>query len=295
MSDHARNSVPDQIRRLSDELARDPSSLAFIALGDALRHARHLELALKIAQRGVERHAESAAAHDLIGRVSLDRDDLLRALEAWTTAERLSPGHPGARRGMGYVLFRLGRLDEAAACLAEAARTGDADAAAALARVRALLGVSAHANADVPMIELEESEADHALGPPPANPLDRERARRLFAEALGDGNHTALLLDANGLVVAGAYVTEDGTDVGSEIGGELRGVRDEAERMSRYLELGSWKSVVFETDVATVAMAPMGEEDLLLVASDQSTPLGLVRRVTERCADRARRWLAEVA
>ena len=48
--------MADDVRRWSEELARDPSSLVFLQLGEALRKQGQLDLALRIALRGLERH-----------------------------------------------------------------------------------------------------------------------------------------------------------------------------------------------------------------------------------------------
>jgi len=120
-----------------------------------------------------------------------------------------------------------------------------------------------------------------------------EEARLLFADLLGDGEHTAILLNADGLVTAGVYMTADGHDVAQEIGAELSGVRDEAHRAIRRLDLGDWRAVTFETDVATVAMAPVARDSLVLLAAGLSMPLGFVRRMLDRCARRAADWLEE--
>jgi predicted regulator of Ras-like GTPase activity (Roadblock/LC7/MglB family) len=122
-----------------------------------------------------------------------------------------------------------------------------------------------------------------------------EEARRLFADILGEGEQTALLLDASGLVTAGLYLTEDGRDVGQEVGASLAGIRDDAARAAEHLGLGGWSSVTFETDVATVAMAPVLDDSLVLVAAARSVPLGLVRRVLQQCGRRAGAWLGETS
>jgi predicted regulator of Ras-like GTPase activity (Roadblock/LC7/MglB family) len=108
---------------------------------------------------------------------------------------------------------------------------------------------------------------------------------------LSEAEQTALLLDKDGLVLAGAYVAWDGRDVGQEVGAELSGVTDAARRATRHLALGEWTSIVFETEVAVVAMAPSASDGLLVLATSRATPLGLVRRLLDRCTDRARRWL----
>jgi predicted regulator of Ras-like GTPase activity (Roadblock/LC7/MglB family) len=115
--------------------------------------------------------------------------------------------------------------------------------------------------------------------------------RFLFADVLSDAEQTALLLDRDGLVLAGAYVGYDGRDVAQDVGAELSGVTDAARRATRHLSLGEWTSIVFETEVAVVAMAPAAGDGLLVLATSRTTPLGLVRRLLDRCTDRARRWL----
>ena len=83
--------MADDIRRWSDELARDPSSLVFLQLSEALRRQGQLDVALKIALRGLERHPRNADAHDLVARIAVDRRDFARAfeaLEAWRAEGR---------------------------------------------------------------------------------------------------------------------------------------------------------------------------------------------------------------
>src|SRR5438105_15936703 len=92
-------SMADDIRRWSDELARDPSSLVFLQLSEALRRQGQLEVAFKSALRGLERHQRNPDAHDLVARIAVDRRDFERALEEWETVLRLVPAHLGAMKG----------------------------------------------------------------------------------------------------------------------------------------------------------------------------------------------------
>lgn len=264
--------MSDEIRMLSEELARDPSSSVFLQLAEALRRAGQLDYAAKVAIRGLERHPYSADAHDLLARISVDQGELQRAFDEWDAVLKLSPAHPGARKGLGYVLYKQGRLEEAERHLSEAlAADADGSAAAALRMVRQQMGGGRQSE---PPPEVAESE--------PAG---------LFADVLGGSEQAALLLDASGLVTAGTYLTADGRDVAQEVGAELSGVSDEAERAMRHLDLGHWTSIVVETDAATVALAPVGNGSVLVVAASRSVALGLVRRALERCARRARAWL----
>jgi len=284
--------MSDEIRRLSEELARDPSSLVFMQLGEALRRAGQLDLGLRVAHRGLERHAHNADAHDLLARIRVDRGELQEAFDEWDMVLRLAPSHVGARKGMGYVLFKQGKLTEAETHLSTAAThdRGDASIATALRMVRRLLRyahVAGNGNGNGGAPGHAELLA--------AQQRVEEEARLLFADILGEGEHTALLLNADGLVAAGLYVTADGEDVSQEVGAALTGVRDEALRAVRHLDLGAWKAVVYETDLATVALAPAIDESMVLVAAGRSVPLGFVRRVLDRCVQRATSWLEEVA
>ena len=347
--------MSDEIRRLSDELAREPASLVFLPLGEALRRQGQTDFALKVALRGLERHPHNADAHDLLARIAVDRGELERAFDEWDMVLRFAPRHAGARKGMGFVLFRQGKLAEAERYLAEAMEADGEDQSmiTALAHVRRALGrpmsemppaperpSDAGRPAMPPLPEipmrprasgetrisgghprpsgetLRPAPSGGALPEPPwlsdtlrnsaqpassappepaVDPREREalarNPRALFADLIGDADQTALLLDADGFVLAGAYVASDGRDVAQEVGAELTGVSDEAQRAMRHLDLGNWQQIIVETEVATIALAPGPREGLLLVAADGAMPLGMVRRFLDRAAMRARSFV----
>ena len=131
--------MSDEIRRWSEELARDPASMVFVPLGDALRRRGQLEPALKVATRGLERHPYDADAHDLLARIHADRGDMERAMDEWGAALRVAPHHAGALKGMGFACFQNGRATEAERYLVAAvgADPGDPTIDAALSRLRA--------------------------------------------------------------------------------------------------------------------------------------------------------------
>jgi predicted regulator of Ras-like GTPase activity (Roadblock/LC7/MglB family) len=274
--------MSDDIRALSETLAADPSSVAFVELGEALRRSGQLELAWRVATRGLERHAERADAHDLVARIAIDRGDAGRARAEWESVLTLSPDHAGARKGLGFLSFQRGEMDGALRHLtaALAGNPNDRSLAAALETVRASRPEPR------PVAELRPM-ADLAVAPA----VD---ARALFDDVLGGARQAAVLLDADGYLVAGRYLTEDGRDVGADIGAQLSGVSEEADRAMRHLGLGGWHQIVFEAEGASVAMAPSGS-GVLLVAAPRTVPLGYVRRLLERSLDRARGWLGGTA
>jgi tetratricopeptide (TPR) repeat protein len=270
--------MPDDVRRWSEELAREPGSLVFLQLADGLRRQQQLDLAHKVALRGLERHPHNADAHDLLARIAVDRGDLTRARDEWNAVLRLVPGHAGALKGLGYLSFQQGRVDDAERYLAGAAETDEPSVASALRAVR-------HASGNYATITNQPADPEYVPPEPSNDP------RRLFETLLVDEGQTALLLDANGLVLGGVYIDGQGADVSQEMGARLSGISDEVRRSTKYLDVGDWRSITFETRGTVVAMAPSEDGGLLVVAASKLTPLGLLRRLLDRCAVRASAWL----
>lgn len=268
--------MSDDIRRWSDELARDPSSLVFLQLSEALRRQGQLEVAFKIAVRGLERHQRNPDAHDLVARIAVDRKDFTRAVTEWDTVLKIAPAHIGAMKGLGFICFQQGNFDEAEQYLSRAAAvTGSA-------------GGNAIANA---LQNVRRSSGGTTVGAVEAASVND--AEMLFASLLLDDAQTALLLDASGYVLAGIYLDGDGNNVSQDVGAQLSGISDEVQRSTRHLDIGEWRSITFETHAAVVAMAPGIADSLVVVAASRATPLGLLRRLLERCGARAAEWLSE--
>jgi predicted regulator of Ras-like GTPase activity (Roadblock/LC7/MglB family) len=308
--------MADEIRRLSDDLARDPSSLVFMPLADALRRAGQLDVALRVALRGLDRHPYLADAHDVLARIHADRGDLDRAADEWEMALRLDPAHAQANLGLGFVDFRRGNLESAERRLST---VGPAEVTpgvtAALAHVRGALSARGRNGASVAVPNGASHDAAGSLVevvPPtlapripsparmtPAIPEypapDPARAKQLFVSALDGADQHALLVDADGLVLAGTYADSAGNDVADVVAAELAGVSGEAERAMRHLGLGAWTSLLVEADDAVVAMTPAPNASLLVVTASRQTPVGLVRLLLDRALTRARDWLARVS
>jgi predicted regulator of Ras-like GTPase activity (Roadblock/LC7/MglB family)/predicted Zn-dependent protease len=291
--------MADEIRRLSDELARDPASMAFLPLAEALRRRGQTDVALKVAMRGLERNPHNADAHDLLARIAVDQGDLQRAFDEWDMVLRFAPSHIGARKGMGFVCFQQGRTADAERYLSEAA-AGDPDdqtIATALANIRAGgAPPAAMPAAAMPAAATAPSVASTSAGTATAPAVvssSKPSPRMLFADLIGDAEQTVLLLDKDGFVLAGLYIDADGADVAEEIGAQLSGVSEEARRAMRHLGLGDWQSITFETEAATIAMAPAPRDALLLVAAARERPLGLVARLRESAVRRATEWMEE--
>jgi predicted regulator of Ras-like GTPase activity (Roadblock/LC7/MglB family) len=214
---------------------------------------------------------------------------------------------------MGYVRFQQGRLDEAEAHLSHAATLDPSDERnlSALAYVRqSQNGAGAQAEAETET-ETEMQTQTFAIPEAPVTTATQTPSQsqsqsprhsgstlhpsEVFNDLLAGNDQAAMLLDGDGLVLAGGYPVDNGQDIAQEVGAGLSGVSEEAERAMRHLGMGGWTSLVFETDHATLAMAPGPDGGLLVVAASRATPLGFVRRLLERVSDRARVWLGAEA
>ena len=303
--------MPDEIRRLSDDLARDPSSLVFMPLADALRRAGQLDVALRVALRGLDRHPYLPDAHDVLARIHADRGDLERASDEWEMALRLDPSHAQANLGLGFVEFRRGDLESAERRLSTVPLAEQTPGvAAALAHVRSALGARPTNGAPV-VVPNGSGPAEPTVVPPAAarvptpprstQPVpefpspDPSRTKLLFDSVLDGSDQHALLVDGDGLVLAGAYTDGDVKDVAEVVAAELAGVSSEAERAMRHLGLGAWTSLLVEADDAIVAMTPGPNGSLLVVTASRKTPVGLVRLLLDRVLARARDWLVRVS
>ena len=58
--------MSDEIRALTARLADEPTSLAFLELGEALRRRGQYDAAAKVARGGLSRYPGLADAHDLV-------------------------------------------------------------------------------------------------------------------------------------------------------------------------------------------------------------------------------------
>ena len=83
--------IPETIQALTAQLARDPGSLVFLPLAEALRRRGQLDAALTVANAGAARYPEMAGAYDLIARIQSDRGEGDLAFDAWTTVLGSTP------------------------------------------------------------------------------------------------------------------------------------------------------------------------------------------------------------
>jgi tetratricopeptide (TPR) repeat protein len=282
----------------------------FLELADALRRRGQLDAAHKVNRNGLARYPELAAAHDLAGRIFVDRRELDRAFEAWVTALRHDPTLLGAHKGLGFLYFRANDLASAEKHLAYVAEAdpGDAGAGAALERLRAK-SRGAEEQKSSEALSLGAAPAD-AVEPvslePSALPLLGSSALPFAfddSQSPGDdsvfaglegGSDGLLLVDGNGLRLGGGLRSPDGDDVADAVAAQLAGVAKEAARTARLLALGEWRGLAIESPGASCYLVAPTPESLLFTARGADLPMGRVARLAERAAVAARRWMEEL-
>jgi tetratricopeptide (TPR) repeat protein len=307
--------VSDDIRTLTARVADEPTSLAFLELAEALRRRGQLEAAGKVARGGLSRYPGLADAHDLLARILSDQGDLAGAFDAWADALRLDPMRTSALKGIAFLYFRAG---DAAAAIEHLQRAAEVDPddisiAQALARVRRESRVAPGAPAREPALEeppapdpmpavapVTTEEAPTPVAPPvaksppapAASPPTPDEGGSPFAAI--DGGRSVVLVDANGLLLAGSLTTPEGAESGDRVAAELAGVLREASRAGRLLGLGQWHSITLECpDAHFVLVQPTGET-VLLAAREPSLPIARVALLAERAAREAKSWLERV-
>lgn len=331
--------MADDIRGLSAALARDPASLQYVELGEALRRKGKLTEAMQVITHGLARHPEHADGFDCLARIHSDRGEMLEARMAWERVLAIVPEHAGALKGVGFLYFRQGDHKRAADALEHALAANPSDDAArrALEVIRGDAGTRGRegarlTTADAPQlrataaalraaqVSAAEQDADAAAARDAAVRAAAAlqlRASRASGQAGGQATGSTpppplpglppvfaglegatadiLLLDGRGLVMAGGVKSSEGTDVSELAAAALAGVSGEAGRTAGYLNLGTWSTIVAEAEHANVVLSPVGENALIMLRRDKSTPVGLATRIAERARGAAARWLEQQA
>jgi len=302
----------DEIARLSDSVARDPAGMGWVALADALRRAGQLDSAERVATRGLARHPYAADGHDILARIAADGGNAGRARDEWEMAVRLEPRHVGALLGMSWLALARGDVPGARRWWESArdAAPGDPRVSAA---ARTLAGREGHT---------PDTEHERPRGESPAPALAPMRAA---LNLVPDGARLALVVDADGFIVAGGLSAElssgtaahDGATPASTsawadpssdsptgrsggawgdawtdaLAAELSGLAGEAQAALVELQLGDWERLHVECEGLQLALAPMAGAGVALVATPADSPAGLPRLLLERTRTRAQAWM----
>jgi tetratricopeptide (TPR) repeat protein len=285
--------VTDDIKTLTARVAEEPSSLAFLELGEALRRRNQLDAAYKVARGGLSRYPALADAHDLLARILSDQGDLAGAFDAWADSLRFDPMRIGALKGIAFLYFRAGDLNAALDHLRRAAEIDpdDPSIVQAIERIRGSGNRPASVETRSEPAIAEQTGA--AEEPPPAEPAFTPAAEfPAPAASNGSGDYGIMLVDGNGLRLNGTLLSPSKQDVGDGVAAELAGVSKEATRTSRLLGLGGWQSIAVESPEGNLYLVAPTPETMLLTVRDPSLPMARLGLIAERAAREAREWLA---
>lgn len=278
--------MADDVRALSAQLAQDPQSLVFLRLAEALRRKGQLDAALRVALNGLERHPHLADAHDLYARVLTDKHDYERAFDEWDMALRIAPNHTGALKGLAFLYFKVGDLQQAEAHLELAKRIEPDDPTIS----QAIDMVRGGASPPSPEPSRPAEPARTAAPPTAAVETPTLDESRVFA-GLEGAQEGLVLLDAAGRVLGGALRNPAGADVTDAVAAYLAGVSQEAARTAKLLGLGTWSGLSAEGNHGHVHVSQPSKDALLLVVRDRGVPLGRLAILAQRATAMARRWL----
>jgi tetratricopeptide (TPR) repeat protein len=283
--------VTDDIRALTARMAEEPGSLAFLELAEALRRRGQLEAAFKVARGGLSRYPGLADAHDLMARVLSDQGDLAGAFDAWSSALQLDPMRTSALKGIAFLYFRAGDTPAALDHLQRAMEVDPDDPTIRQAFGRMGAGQSQPSSAqDAAAGPLSRAPASRAEAPSAPVPAPPGRTPSLF-DGVDGGERGLLLIDGNGLRLAGELASPDGEEAGDRVAAQLAGVSREAARATRLLGLGSWHAIAIECPDGHLVLTQPTADTVLLASRDRSVPMGRVGLLAERAARAARTWL----
>jgi tetratricopeptide (TPR) repeat protein len=257
----------DEVHVMTAELASNPGSLIFLELGETLRRRGRLEDAVRVALSGLEHYPELLDAHDLYARILADIGDLSRAREVWTAVLRRNRRHIGALKGLGFLCFWSGDLDEALDHLESALSVDPTDQTIvqALSTVRAV-----------------DRDASLTMAEAPQDPV--------FA-GLDGAERGILLVDDRGRVLGGRIEGTAAADVSERTAAYLAGAAQEAARTARMLNIGNWRWVVSEGEAGNLHASAPSDGALLLITRDRGVPAGRLTMLAQRAGDTARRWI----
>lgn len=323
--------APADLQRWSEEIANDPTSIAFLPLARAYRRQDRSDAAFRLCLRGLEHHPDNTEAHGLLALLYVDREDHARAADEWAFVLRLDPSNFEALRGLGFCMLQNGDLARARTHLEQAALIRPDDAAVRDA-LRLALERSAQERAAAPASELDEpwmqtpdpgtyeqqhaaanaqpdttpvaepeaapystAEADPwaATPPAPAAAFNSADPGRLFDAIVGGPVLGALLLDTRGMVLAGAL--ERDAHAVEALAAVLGGATGEAARTATMLGLGPWRGLMMETPQALLHVAPVDGDAVVLLVARADAPAGWMLRSAAQAAALAQQFLEAYA
>lgn len=327
--------APADLQRWSDEVARDPRSLAFLPLARAYRRQGLHDAALQLCMRGLEAYPEHVEAHGVLALLHLEAGDHQKAADEWSIVLRYDPENFEALRGMGFWCFERDQLSRARQYLERAAvlRPDDFAVNGALEELgsrRELGHGSGRGAALAAAAEAPPPPPRQAAPPPRTAPPAAARAAvqapavapfragaepahvqvrtgvaggaygtadpaHVFDELLSTGPLLGALLVDTQGLVLAGRLTSGAASDATTLGAVLGNAMAEAARTAALLGLGNWRGVLVESEHAMLHVKPVDGGNALVIAAGRDTPAGWLVRASAHAAERASRFVQEYA
>jgi tetratricopeptide (TPR) repeat protein len=288
--------APADLQRWSEDVARDAASLSFLPLARAYRRQGRRDAALRLCLRGLEHNSSNIDAHALLAVLYFESGERVKAYDEWSMVLMLDPENFDALRGMGFYYLEQHDHEAAQRHLARAAAIKPNDPA-----VQEGLRILQPPAPPPPPPPPPPIPVATPVGAPSLEPWQQTAAAtvidpsHLFDPIMRGGQVLgALLLDTQGLVIAGA-LTGDLKEKAEALGAILGGAIEEAARTAGHLSLGNWTGVLLEADTALLHFAPVGDQMIVLLAAHRHAPAGWVLRSAQQAATLATRFLEAFA
>lgn len=303
--------APADLQRWSEEVARDPRSLAFLPLARAYRRQGMRDEAMRLCVRGLQAYPSHIEAHGLLAMLYLEAGQHEKAGDEWSMVLRMDADNFDALRGLGFCYLEQDQLSRARQMLERAALLRPADPAVQEAlRVlgtRQELAEEGLSRRGSPEQTAEEAEAWQREEP--ARPDRRVAAvaaaaaavqapvtvpgdpTSIFDELITGQVQGALLVDPRGLVVAGRLEGGDADLLGAVLGEAVM----EATRTAGYLGMGAWRGILLDAGDALLQLAPAAGDSIVVVVARRGAPAGWLARLSAQAAQRAARFMEEYA
>ncbi|NIN72051.1 MAG: tetratricopeptide repeat protein [Gemmatimonadetes bacterium] len=252
--------TPRSLQSLSEEVATNPSSTAFVELAAAYRERGDTERALRLCLRGLQRHPTHVEAHFELGLIYEARGERELALDEWGIVRQLAPDHVASR----LALIRL-YLDEKRYIDAEIELNAARELAPADNAVAELWQALEAARRDAAPDQTEGAASADLFAA-----LEREQP----------GTLGVMLVGGDGQLLEGR-MTRRGAESDRMLGVTLNGAKSEATRVADYLGLGELQGIVIESAVARLTVSPVSD-GVVIVATRAEVPAGQAARLVQR-------------
>lgn len=261
------------LQSLSEEVATNPSSTAFVELAAAYRERGDSERALRLCLRGLQRHPTHVEAHFELGLIYESRGERELALDEWGIVRQLAPEHLASRLALIRLYLDEQRYVDAEIELRAAQEVTPGDAAVA----KLWQALQASRSTVAP---------DSAEGATSAD---------LFAalEKEQPGTLGVLLVGGDGQLLEGR-MTRRGADSDRMLGVTLNGAKSEATRVASHLGLGELRGMIIESAVARLNVSPV-RGGIVVVATRAEVPAGQAARLAQRAREIAEVHLGDTS